>query len=271
MIAVLFAGVSTYAQDLTSKKGEAYLPEAGEWAIGIDASPFLTYFGNMIGGDGSNAAPIFNSHADDNVVPGTTVFGKYFIDANTAYRGKFRIGMGSAKIKTTVQDLSNGADFGETVVDEAKTSSTNIVLGGGLEKRKGNSRLQGVYGADAFIGFGSSKTAYTYGNRDDDQLVAVGQTRPILDKQGGTTSFGFGAFIGAEYFFAPKMSIGGEYNWGLAFTKQAAGSVEQEEAIDDDGDIAIETVTNEGGVTSSGFGIDTGANGSFQLRLMLHF
>lgn len=32
---------SFYAQDLTSKKGEPILPEAKDWAISVDATPFL--------------------------------------------------------------------------------------------------------------------------------------------------------------------------------------------------------------------------------------
>jgi hypothetical protein len=35
---------------ITSKKGEAYLPVADEWGLGISANPFLDYLGNFING-----------------------------------------------------------------------------------------------------------------------------------------------------------------------------------------------------------------------------
>jgi hypothetical protein len=271
IIALVFAGVTTFAQDLTSKKGEAYLPEAGEWAIGIDADPFLNYIGNFIGGDGLNTAPTFTTHGEDNVIPGVTLFGKMFIDANTAYRGKVRLGFGSTKTTTMVGDADINANLGDMVENESKVGGTNIVLGGGIEKRKGNSRLQGVYGAQAQIGLSSSKTTNEYGNDAEDEL-GIGFSRILESKSGGMTSFGLGAFIGAEYFIAPKMSIGGEYNWGLMVTSTGAGSVESETAVlNVNGDIDIDTETVDGPTSSSSFGIDTGLNGSFSLRLMLHF
>ena len=54
-VASLFLATATFAQDgLTSKKGEAYLPEAGDWALGFDANPFLNYAGNMFNGSLNN-------------------------------------------------------------------------------------------------------------------------------------------------------------------------------------------------------------------------
>jgi len=269
VLAILFA-TTTFAQDLTSKKGEAYLPEAGEWAIGIDAAPFLNYFGNFIGGDGFNTAPTFGTHSEDNLFPGVTAFGKMFIDANTAYRGKVRIGFGSQKTTTMVIDVT---DIDEMVENETKQGGSTIVLGGGIEKRKGNSRLQGIYGAEASIGFASSKATNTYGNDAEDVLLFNGDFRDLEVKNGGTTRFTLGAFIGAEYFFAPKISIGGEYNWGLGVSSTGAGSVERETAVQDavTGVIDIETETIDGATSSSTFGLDTGLNGAFSLRLMLHF
>ena len=42
-VAVLLGTSATFAQDLTSKKGETYLPESGDWSISIDATPLLGY------------------------------------------------------------------------------------------------------------------------------------------------------------------------------------------------------------------------------------
>ena len=60
ILAFAFGITGAFAQDLTSKKGEPILPEAGDWAIGIDATPFLNYAGNFFGKTTNNNAPTFN-------------------------------------------------------------------------------------------------------------------------------------------------------------------------------------------------------------------
>ena len=52
-VAVLLGTTSAFAQ-LESKMGEQFLPEEGDWAVSIDANPFLSYVGNLIGGADGN-------------------------------------------------------------------------------------------------------------------------------------------------------------------------------------------------------------------------
>lgn len=261
MIAALFVAGTVMSQDLTSKKGEMFLPEPGDYAIGIDAHPFLEYFGNFFGGgsDDNNDAPGFNAHPENMFSSdGIAIYAKQFIDANTAYRAKGRLGFNSSTDRMLVPDLSAGANKGDEVEDEAKSSDFGIVLGLGMEKRRGNTRLQGVYGAQAEIGFGTSKMTYDYGNSLEDmgsQLTEV--------KDGSTLMFGVGVFGGVEYFFAPKMSVGGEYNFGLGIASTGDG----ETSVDVFGSDSV-TSTNAGG---SSFGLDTGISGSGSLHLLLHF
>jgi hypothetical protein len=51
----------------------------------------------------------------------------------------------------------------------------------------------------------------------------------IVDKKGGMT-FGIGvrAFIGAEYFILPKMSLGADFGWGLGFSTTGASKTTYE-------------------------------------------
>jgi hypothetical protein len=49
LLALVLGMSGAFAQDLTSKKGEPFLPEAGDWGLGIDANPFLEYAGNFFG------------------------------------------------------------------------------------------------------------------------------------------------------------------------------------------------------------------------------
>ena len=43
----VLTGSIGFGQELTSKKGFPILPETGDYSIGIDATPFLQYFGQI--------------------------------------------------------------------------------------------------------------------------------------------------------------------------------------------------------------------------------
>ncbi len=257
LLALAFGVTGAFAQDLTSKKGEPILPEAEDWALSVDATPFLKYAGNFIGGNGLNAAPTWDNYGANN-----TIMVKKFIDAKSAYRATFRIGLRNQSWKNDV--LQPVASTSTTVyfptaatkvTDKASHSSTFIGLGVGKEIRRGKTRLQGFYGADIFIWYSSSKDKFKYANNLTQQVVG-GTTDPDVDptnpnyntnwnvvspanfatsnlgasipniagvtgyrklseKSGGQFGLGVRAFIGAEYFFMPKISIGGEFGWGL--------------------------------------------------------
>ncbi len=244
LVALAFGVTSAFAQDLTSKKGEPFLPEAGDYMIGIDANPFLNYVGNFFGKTAANTAPTFNFMNGNKMI-----IGKYFKDATTAYRVGIRIGMDN---KTTKNNLTDVTETGLTYPtlptqkeDSWKRGQSAIGLTVGIEKRKGKTRLQGFYGADFMIFGSSTKDKYTYGQTVDGTtagLTAVtgansssfnaganlgaganigvtGQTsgRVTSKKVGNGLGFGLRAFIGAEYFILPKISIGGEFGWGVGF------------------------------------------------------
>ena len=73
---------------LMSKRGEPILPEAKDWALSVDASPFLTYTGKLLSTTGSDA-PAVNALANYPL----TIGGKYFISSKQAYRARVRIGV----------------------------------------------------------------------------------------------------------------------------------------------------------------------------------
>ena len=192
LLVAAFISSSIFAQEqqgLTSKKGELFLPETGEWAISINASPFLSYFGNFIGGNGLNAAPNFNY-----LTTNQTIIGKYFIDSQSAYRAGVRVGLKSDAQTTKVPATGSPS----TQVDNKKTDSgSNIGLTAGKEWRKGKTRLQGFYGAEAEIDLSSASTSYTYGNA----LSSTNTTsRTTESKSGSKFGIGVRGFIGAEYF-----------------------------------------------------------------------
>lgn len=308
LVAMAFGVTSAFAQDLTSKKGEPFLPEAGDYAIAIDATPFLNYAGNFFGKSANNTAPTWD-WATNNM----TIWGKMFKDANTAYRAGIRLGFGSQTSRTMVSDLLNAQtntvvtfpDQDVMVENKMKQSQTNVGITAGIEKRKGKTRLQGFYGAEVGISFSSSKSKYTYGNALAATNAAsttvnvsaadnfgtgnvgtpgiqglIGNARQTEMKSGAGFGLGIRAFVGAEYFVAPKVSIGGEFGWGLGFNMQGKSKTtwEGNGMSNAAGSTLATGSTTIEGAKSASFGIDTdnmtgvfGAMPAGKIRLALHF
>jgi hypothetical protein len=242
------------AQTLTTKEGNAILPESGDWSFSIDAAPLGTLFQ-----DGSSGSAFQNQYLQN-----MTIIGKYMTSANSAIRGKLRLGFGSNSEDAFSTATGSTSTPPATVTDTRDEGYTAITLGAGIQNYKGKGRIQGYYGAEAFIMLGSSSTEYSYGN-------AITSTAPAPERtdfdglNGGTTSgnyvtednsgstFGFGVrgFVGAEYFFAAKMSFGVEYGWGLGLSSTGEGEMTSESW---NGSAVTSTTTQSGG--SSNFGLD---------------
>lgn len=290
LLALAFGVTGAFAQDLTSKKGEPILPEADDWAIGVDATPFLNYMGNFFGKGGNatggfNAAPTWNNYGANQ-----TIVAKKFTDAQNAYRVTFRLGMQSQSWKKDIaapQASSAAAvnfpNKSNVVEDKYSHSSSFIGIGVGMEKRKGKTRLQGFYGADIYIWYSSSKDKFKYGNSLAPAATADPQINPIANstnwstvagasavlaaantgntgitaqpgvqewrmtsnKPGGQFGLGVRAFIGAEYFVLPKISIGGEFGWGLGVAMNTKSkTVYEAVGVDGGGTRSASTITS---------------------------
>jgi len=273
LILVVVLAFSVSAQDTStpekfvSKKGFSILPEAGDFSLGIDATPFFSYAGQLLGGNAA-FAPSFNWTAANPM----RISGKMVIDAHTAYRVAFRLGMTSDKESAyNSQDGQN--DPLVTVEDTWSNSQMNIGLGAGLEKRRGTGRLQGIYGAMAMLSFGTNKDTYEYGNaysktnmsptREDFNGNDLGSAWVMENKKGSTFGFEAIAFVGVEYFFAPKLSISGEFSYGLGFSSTGDGSATIQNW--DFANSSVKTTTTATGGESS-FALDTKALGVLNLN-----
>jgi hypothetical protein len=192
-VAAVFAMSFANAQDLKSKKGENYLPEAGDWAIGFNADGLFNYAGNAFNHT-ANVAPSVDFQKEN---AGTFV-GKKFTSATEAYRvvANFKVNSG------TVTDADG---------NKATNSGFALTAGLGKEWRKGKTRLQGFYGVDALVGISSSSSKSATG---------------VETKDGLGFNIGANGFIGAEYFLFPKISIGAQYGYGLKLSSQAATTVD---------------------------------------------
>ena len=271
LIAALFTAGFSFAQDqMTSKKGTPILPEAGDYAIGFDASGLTDYAGNLFNGAAGNGISGLNL-LNNSLEQGQMIYGKYFKDANTAYRGMVRLGYSTKTNKALLDDVTSTNIPKEQVEQEEKINEMNITIGGGLEYRRGKGRLQGVYGPMALISLGSKTTSYTYGNSLSATYQAhnsqFGQGAGVTEnKQGSTFGLDLGGFAGVEYFFAPKISVGAEIMWTIRLESTGAGE-ETDEAWDAVNN-GVRTQTNKRAGKSS-FSFDNRPMGN--LNLNFHF
>ncbi len=108
---------------------------------------------------------------------------------------------------------------------------------GGIEKRKGNGRVQGVYGAEGYVSLNKSdKDKYQYANAITETnqnpsdggfggALPSGATRITEEKYNSSFEVGARAFIGVEVFIMPKVSLGGAFYWGISYEKIGESSI----------------------------------------------
>lgn len=239
-------GPSAYGDATVNKRGIALLPTCGDFAIGMDATPFFRYAGNMFNNSEFNLPPFAAS------VDRVTIYGKYFVQPDRAIRAAVSLNFGQE---------TNNEDVPPTI-DKIKESNFGITLIGGYEWRRGHGRVQGFYGAEGRIFFDSETTKYEY----VDAMSSGVAERTIKEKSSPEFGIGAAGFVGVEYFFAPKISLGAEFN--LAFDVAFSGKSKVEtEAWDVDNDRVVKNTVK--GKSSTDFNLRTNPTG--RLFVMFHF
>ena len=309
-LAMAFGVTTAFAQDLTSKKGEPILPEAGDWGLSVTANPFLTYAQGIFGKSGNTANPTFDFLNGTNNT--NLIMGKYFKDEKTAYRVGINIGYASH----SATNLVNQDNYVPTataplsmVTDKTSVKTTGFGLTGGMEMRRGKTRLQGYYGAELGLYFGSTHQKSTYGNAYASSGAVGTSTTPTSTswtlsggvptsggaagaasrttdwKSGSNIQFGVRGFIGTEYFLLPKMSLGGEFGWGIGYqvmtkdkatwdaegtatgsTTQTPGEIKTKDAVSNGSSFVIDTDRNA--INAANYNL---MGGSGTIRLNFHF
>lgn len=201
---------TTTETKLVNKKGLSIHPEVGDWAIGVDATPFLNYAGNMFKiASANNVAPSFGFTAQN---PGSLV-GKYVAAENKFYRFGLTIG-----ISANSEDVLNIRD--DENPNQFTTSALAIGISAGIEHRRAfKNRLVGYFGYEA----GVMQTPYNGTSRNSGEVITGKATytdneissNSYVEKGGNTISISANGFVGVEYFFAPKIAISGEFGFGL--------------------------------------------------------
>jgi hypothetical protein len=261
---------------LRSKKGIPILPQKGDWAIGADALPYLQYLGNM-----------FNNNSYNSLNLGSqTLYGRYFIADNAAIRFLIGIDKGSDRTNYYVRDdagyLADPLSRAQTT-DYRVYKHTEINLDLGYQKFRGYGRLRGFYGAH--LGLSISREGYTYNYGNPMSLANSAPTtvynwtygytdnvddRTLESDNGINYGLGLGLIAGVEYYFLPKICIGGEitlsayHSWktqGNSKYEHLNGSVVEEYEIAD----------SPKGRTSTEVYTSRPANYGGSLYLMFHF
>lgn len=221
---------------LISKGGHNILPEKGDIGLAIDAIPFTDFVGNLVK---INSGAPFSSNL--HILPpegGMIICLKYFTGNKTALRAKFRIAYNASTEKFAVIDDQDPA--GDLVYDTRISSNMNFDVGIGLEKRRGRTRLQGLYGVEGILSVTKGVEAtpnyrYKYANEFSStnptpttNLFGATGTRDIYQKTAPIYGIGGRGFIGVEYFFTPKIAIGGELAIRLEIARRGARKVKTE-------------------------------------------
>ncbi len=209
----------TEQQQVVTKSGKEILPKAGDIALGVDALPYLNYLGN-----------IFNNTTNNTLALGSnTLYFKYYLSDNSAVRICLNINSNKIINKYYVQDdAARMADplSRAVLIDKKVTSNNGYGIALGYLMSRGYDRVRGFYGIQAGYNYNRGTLEYQYGNsmtpENPTPSTAWGrQATRILEKDNGIVqTIGGGIVVGVEYYFLPKICIGGEvtlqyqYSWG---------------------------------------------------------
>jgi len=266
----------------TNRHGIYLLPEYQDFAIGIDATPILNFLDNFISKD-----RIDPGKHEDVTFSGvnSTIYGKYFLNDNRAIRAKLKMDIRNYTYKGVVRDdeefSNNPLNALATVVDVKQSNSTNLDLRVGYEFRRGAGRLQGFYGGEVGIEYSFHKERYKYAN----PITEANQTPSTWDfggnmpmprtlklKQGRVISPIVAGFVGVEYFFAPKISIGGELNLTFVYRPEMQTELTTEEWNIGAGKVTEQTTRYDSWPNSNlATGIDLSTKTAALFFLMFHF
>lgn len=253
-----------------TKSGQQILPQAGDFAIGIDASPILKLGANAFNNStDNNASDLFNG-VDQ------TIYGKYFLKDNAALRFKFNFNIDSQSDKMEIGTSANSELMTEDVM---KIKNNMFRLGLAYEMRRGYGRLQGFYGAGLEFAVGNidNNRSFEYGNAITSDYKTPPSTNFVNNVNGGTrlletktgNFFGMGVigFVGVEYFIAPKISLGAELGLGLGMNSHSKGESTAE--YWDATTSAVKKETTKGKASASFSSLYTNTTGN--LYVMFHF
>lgn len=259
------------AQESDDKR---YVPESGDFSIGIDVKPIFNYVGNLFNGTTENeieeigGQPVTGDNDDfeiDNIAPDVSIMGKYMLTDNWALRANIGIMLRSHTDRGYVKDdlafINN--PLSEAKLIDSRTKSRNgfsAMLG--AEYHKGTRRVQGIFGFGLLVGCNQQKTVYNYANAltEINQYptsfwnVSHGNNRVLSEKTQSNLFFGVSGSVGVEWFMAPKIALGAEVNLALYTVFGGQQYVESEGYNAAIGELEVRYDLNEPGERALVFG-----------------
>lgn len=265
---------------LKNKNGNVILPKKGDIGLQMDATGILDFALNtvniMVDNGQHSAHPGFTSGLPNIIV------GKYFISDNRAIRARLGYNTSTTVEKEYGDDpLTPTISNPDNILLETYTEKTSdFMLGGGIEFRRGHGRIQGYYGADLNILLNTDKYHSEYGvayNQlaQDSGYISLGDSRELEGDYGNIFTFNLRGFAGVEYFVLPKLSIGAEFGLGYSLQSEARGDYTDEfwdtqgSAVDGSSFTATKAYDYED--RERGFLVDQGVGGVAALNLTFHF
>ena len=214
------------AQDGVNKR--VYTPEKGDFSVGVDLVPLFRTIGGAFNNSETPVGGTPFSYDDMLCRPDVSVMGKYMFSDKWGLKVDLGLMVVTHNAKTYVTDdkamvLDPLSD--KKVVDSRKLTKSGGSLMVGAEYRLGKRRVQGVFGFGALVAFSTYQTKYDYGNAitglnqvptsstDSEYLPAeVPYGYRIVDARTSGANFMVGAYAsaGAEWFIAPKISLGAD-------------------------------------------------------------
>ncbi len=272
-LSLLFISVHAQEINMLSKRGVPILPEKGEFGLGVDATPFLHFAGNLL--NGYDLGNNLNFFTINGMYAANSIYLKYYLADRIAIRTSLRIGANSFNNRENVVANQLIPDNTVLVTDKQSTKFTNLGIGGDYLKYRGKGRLQGYFGAGAFVNYSTVIHTYSYGNEMNSMYTSPnfydfnagaevsGSNRILKDYNRLNLAVDARAIVGVEFFFAPKISIGGEM--GVGFRVSNENSYKESERWIGSG-LDVYKVENASDGT---IGLDNFTTGS--LFLMFHF
>jgi len=247
-VAVSFVGLN--AQEIVKQQKDTlkvdYLPKAGNFAIGADATPIFNYIGNIFNNTVGNTLNLTNP----------VIYCKYYFTDMSAVRAVLGLNGSSTKEENYTRDdaawytnpLSNAQ-----AVDTKTTKLDDYFVSIAIQKFIGKTRLRGFYGCQVLADYASTKSSYEYGNPMSElnpipsSFYSPGLTeRPTEALTARAFKVGIGGIAGFEYFVLPRLCVGGEVSLNLMYT-QALQTYSKSEKMVNDKLVAVETANSPGG------------------------
>lgn len=216
---------------LSAQETKQYVPEAGDWSVGLNLKPFINYVGGLF--NESTDASIDQVGGEAVSVgmdgyfmnPTVSIMAKYMLTDNLAVRANLGVNVNSHTDKVYVRD--DKAFFLDPlsqnkVIDSRLSKNTGASILAGVEYRIGENRIQGVFGGGLLLAMQRSSYDYTYGNAMTDINQRPTSHYGIYNTDGGyyrtlknwnsNADFyaGLALTAGIEYFVAPKIALGAE-------------------------------------------------------------